>query len=326
MATRPKNIILRFIKSFVGRLFLVFILCVVIKAVFFDFFFIPSASMENTLYPGDYVLVNKLSVGSRLPKNLSEVPWLSVFARTENTSSVGFSRNFRLPNFSKIKRGDVMVFNHPQDANEYMVKRCISLPGDTLTIEDTLIRVGNVPISNPKDAKMKYVVVFREGYDYKTFLSKYDITLPDDWYDRKQNSKEVFLSGDQVRQMEADRAILMVQREKTEGLVSAVSNLVIPFKGMKIKIDSINLKRYSHILTTYEAYFSKKYFALNGSVKSDSFTFKNNYYFMMGDNRDQSLDSRQWGLLPEFCIVGKASYVLFSTSKIAKGRFLKAIQ
>jgi signal peptidase I len=102
------------------------LLALVLRLFVFSSFKIPTPSMEPAIIPGDYILVNKLAYGARIPKNLKFMKG-------------GEFETFRVKGFSKVKRNDVIVFNFPYtdwgklgwDLNVYYVKRCVALPGDT---------------------------------------------------------------------------------------------------------------------------------------------------------------------------------------------------
>lgn len=93
--------------------------------------------------------------------------------------------------------------------------------------------------------------------------------------------------------------------------------IVIPFKGEKVTLTSKDWHLYDNIVTRYEHNTVTKNgntFIINGK-KTDKYTIKQNYYFMMGDNRDNSEDSRYWGFVPQDHILGKAFIVYFSWDK-----------
>jgi signal peptidase I len=106
--------------------------------------------------------------------------------------------------------------------------------------------------------------------------------------------------------------------------------LVIPKKGLKISLNKESYILYRQIINQFEKVaFTRKdsLFYLNGELKTD-YTFKNNYYFMLGDNRHDSNDSRYWGFVPEECIIGRATLILFSNGEdgFRWGRMFRVIR
>ncbi len=126
----------------------VFIAAIVVRVFFIEIYAIPSGSMEDTVMPGDKVLVNKLAYGPKLPVSPYDIPWVNLvwFLKadaTANPDSVYWDYH-RLWGLSSIRRGDVMVFSHPLwgGRNNFYIKRCMALPGETLEIKNGRIKIN----------------------------------------------------------------------------------------------------------------------------------------------------------------------------------------
>ena len=234
----------------------VILFAVWMRVFVFEIFVVPSSSMENTIVPGDKLIVSKLAYGPGLPRSPFEIPWINLFfylaPQTRRLSGSPWWDYHRLSGYSQYKNGDIMIFKHPV-TGDIFIKRCIALPGDTLQI-----RTGKIFINS------------------KTFEEK--------------------------------------TTAKTMSLVSLGPN-VLPQKGATITLDSISFRLYKSMINKIEKnrkLTSKegKYFL--GEKEITRYSFYDDYFFMMGDNRNDSNDSRFWGPVPEENIVGKAAFVLFS--------------
>lgn len=322
------------------RFLATFLLCILIRIFVFEVFNINSGSMENSIIPGDYIYVSKLYYGSRLPKNISEVPWLNLisYILSKREMSVGeYEKNYRVNGYSNIKHGDILVFNVPYEEDDYFVKRCVGLPGDNIQVTDTAVIINRCFADNPARSKLKYTVYFKSNSNGTKVLDSLGIKFDNDWYLRKQPFKEVYLMPKQKRFLEHNEMISAIVRSNKDSSFSDMDSIekkafgmgklkdslsmLIPFKGLKISLDSNVYKLYVVLINTYEkagiSYISGKFYDKH-SLKIDHYIFKYNYFFMMGDNRDNSVDSRTWGLMPEYCIVGKAEFVLFSSSSFKR--------
>lgn len=235
---------------------------------------IPTGSMEDTILVGDFVLVNKFIYGSSSPKY---IPFTEI--------ELPF---FRLPAFKEPQATDIVVFEYPGDRDQLVpnelgvnyVKRCIGTPGDTVQIIDKVVFVNGKEFWRPPFIKY-----------YKGRWGNYLKPVP-----KGVAEPRIFPKG-------------MPWNEDNYG------PLVIPRKGQTIPLNTYNVEQWRTII---DREHEEKVVAIKNGVVTikdipvSSYTFKKDYYFMMGDNRDDSLDSRFWGLVPRDLVVGQAFITLFS--------------
>ena len=201
------------------------LLSLVVRAVVVEAFKIPSGSMERTLLVGDYLLVNKLAYGA-------EVPFTHA----------------RLPKLADVRRGDVIVFQFPQDPEKHFVKRVVGVAGDTVAMRDGRLRVNGVEPSE------RYV---QQGPDVGDAGAEQ--------FGWQRGHLAAAPSGDRYLPSRHTWGPLLVPR--------------------------------GHV-------------------------------FVLGDNRDNSLDSRYWGFVPDTLIRGRPLFVYFSydADSAATGPWLSRIR
>lgn len=314
----------------------VFILAIVFRVFFIEIFSIPSGSMEDTLIPGDKVMVNKLAYGPKLPASPYEIPWLNLVwylrAKADVNLDSAYWKYRRLNGFGNIKRNDVMVFIHPlwSGRNNFFIKRCVALPGDTLEIQNGNVNVNGQLLPEPGQVKRLYRVwpgnprlFYRIADSLKINNQGMHLTRESD------QSVKLLLTTKQKEQLLKPDLIDSIRAEICPGnpdhwvypkdsifiwTIDHFGPLIIPFKGMNIRLNHSTWLLYKRTIDRLEQEKQEErngFYYLNG-ILTDHYAFQHDYYFMLGDNRNNSIDSRYWGFVPEENIVGKASLVLFS--------------
>jgi signal peptidase I len=310
----------------------------IIRWLFLEAFTIPTASMEKSLLVGDFLFVSKVHYGARTPKTPLQLPLThQTIWGTKIPSYLDWIQlpQVRIPGFSKIKRDDVVVFNyppefeHPVDLKTNYIKRCIGVPGDVVEITDTRVFVNGEAFGNPPKMQFRYYIFTDEIINERVF-KKYDIS---EFY-RSQGGYYVMTRPETAEELKSLPFVKdVILTKNTEEQVNPriypdasvftwnedfFGPLEVPSKGQTIEVNKENLSKYGDIIRYYEGNneveIKDGILILEGS-HVNSYTFKQNYYFMMGDNRHNSEDSRFWGFVPEDHVVGKALFIWLSIDK-----------
>lgn len=335
----------------------------IIRWLFFSAFVIPTPSMENSLLVGDFLFVSRLHYGTATPITPLQVPLShQKIWGTNIPSYLDWIQlpQFRLPGFTEIKRGDVVVFNlpvehpklyqkygrvlpdltpHPTDLRSNYIKRCMGAPGDQVSIKNGQVYVNGKATVNPAGMQEEYFVrtngsvnemnVFKKNgitdYSQYTETFKDTITGNDVFGYLVKTTKEnidIIKRYDFVKGLES---IHMSVGLKEPDLFPAselhhwnkdqYGPILVPKKGLTVKLTPESIALYADIIQYFDHHENAKIegniVTLDGKVISE-YTFQQDYYFMMGDNRHNSADSRYWGFVPNDHIVGKAVFVWMS--------------
>lgn len=369
-----------------------------LSTFFVQNFGIPSSSLEKTLLIGDYLFVDKLTFGPRMPMTPLAMPL------THNTM-LGGKKSYcdkphfeyrRLKGFRNVERMDLVVFNFPAgdtvalqmpnpdyytlckmygrdrvnsdeaffgkvvarpvDRRDHYVKRCVGLPGDTLQIRDNQIYINGKAEKNPLKMQLDYWVqtdgtgLSAELLD-QLGINNRDVQVlgsGDETAHACQELQIAPLAGGgygllyhipltaemrTVLQKEPYVKALVVEKDPNNMVYPLDRNMgwtrddygpiYIPRKGATIALTPENVAIYARCIHAYEGHdltVNADGSVLIDGVAAKNYTFGQDYYWMMGDNRHMSADSRYWGFVPEDHIVGRPAFIWLSLNN-EKGLF-----
>jgi len=228
---------------------------------------------------------------------------------------------------------DYTVISRPVDKRENYIKRCVGIPGDTVRVIASQLYVNGSPLgdipgreyiyfietSSPiSRAAMEDMGIARDDISYDAGSGTYILPLTDAAAERVRGMRNV-LSVQKYEQRESSGMIF--PNDASYGWTEDYFGpLWVPSRGATVALTAENLPLYRRIIEVYEGNELTQQgddIYINGR-RADSYTFAMDYYFMMGDNRHNSADSRFWGFVPEDHIVGKASFVWLSLDKDKK--------
>ena len=221
----------------------------------------------------------------------------------------------------------------PSDKKDHYVKRCVATPGDMLQVIDGLVYINGQQQEVYSGIQLTYKVVTAGGKINQKFFEKLGVNASELFFDPALPGYPAMpLTAAMLPQVKALDIVQSVEanldREPAEAELFPFTAtgwsrdyygpIWIPQKGQSVEINEETLPLYSRIIKDYEGG------DIQAALREGSYTFRQDYYFMMGDNRHNSLDSRYWGFVPEDHIVGRPIVIWLSTD--ASKKFPKNIR
>ena len=284
-----------------------------VKVTVLEAYIVPTGSMENTIMTGDFLIGSRFVFGMRTPD------WIGI-----PYTDIGFFIPYiKFPEFKIPTTGDVLIFKYPRDKYVKYVKRCVAGPGDTLLVQEKKLYVNGVEVPMWKNGK--YLTAPMQ----KNFRQS-DIFLSSETNINKDNIGPIYVpkSGDVFQIHEETNWRFLLPIILMEGHTATLKSNEVEYEFTLQ--DPNELFRRKGKEDVYENYFPKgplltpwskaiknedfQFLVIGGIPASEWTEYKvsQNYYWAMGDNRDNSLDSRYWGYIPENNILGEALFTYFS--------------
>ncbi|MFY0606900.1 MAG: signal peptidase I [Cyclobacteriaceae bacterium] len=332
-----------------------------IRWIFMEAYVIPTPSMERSLLVGDFLFVSKINYGPRTPKTPLQIPL--THAKIWGTEIPSYIEafelpQFRLPSLGKVERNDVVVFNYPVndmynrrsdggyfplDLKTHYIKRCVAVPEDVIEVRQGEVYINGERGTDPEMMQHKYFIetdqVIRDRVFANYNIWEYGQSATADGKkgyialttaeDAKQMALLDFVKSAEPVFMSKERAEPRIFPNTGTFPWNAdnFGPLLIPGRGVKVEMTQENVDKYGSTILDYEGLedvlINEGQLIIDGEAVSE-YTFTKDYYFMMGDNRHNSEDSRYWGFVPEDNIVGEASFIWMSMDE--KGSFLGKIR
>ena len=283
------------------------IIAFLLKATLVEAYIVPTGSMENTIMTGDFLIGSRFVYGMRTPD------WVGI-----PYTDVGFDVPYIVfPKFREAEQGDIIIFKYPRDTHQKYVKRCIALPGDTLEIRSRRVYVNNREYIKPENGKFQSRMNSENWSNPMIFLGNKG---------NKDHFKPIRIpkEGDVITVNPTNAQLLLHLMVLDGHEVKIVNGSKEYFFTMTDPENLLRRKKNHSFLDYYYPIGDKinpwmqnlpsgELFIDDQSINNiSSYTVKQDYFWAMGDNRDDSYDSRFWGFVPRKYLLGEALFVYMS--------------
>lgn len=299
-----------------------------IRGYIIEAYRIPTTSMERTLLAGDFVIVSKLHYGPRLPQSIG-IPFTDLYIPGVKLPSG------RIPGFSEPRRGDVIVFNFPVEdgpigRKTHYIKRIVGMPGDSLEIVDKLPHANGRPMPLMPEMQQKWLAIrkstARFPIDRLESKGVVDVGRVGSQLDGVSFQSTVALAREVGlwKEIESIQPLVIPSAApRSQEIFPAGSKfgrdnygpVYVPAKGDVLHLTRDNLPQYRDVIERFEGH--ELTYGRGGIIRIDGrvttrYVVEQDYFFVLGDNRDSSYDSRFWGFVPWDHVVGRATTIYFS--------------
>ncbi len=327
------------LKEWIRAFLVALVLLVLFRFFVFDITSISDSSMQSTFLAGDVVLVNKYNYGARMPLRIVPQFIVNAFFTTDSLPLIKQLPYWRFASNRDFQHHDLISFNtpvqhfRPIDQRPKQIRRLVALPGEQIEIHKSKVFINGAKFYESSTIQRNYEVITKNPDRIESLIHLFAIR---EGGRVKKTDRFIFPftqnEVDSIRLFEGVKRVNPYRAGASDGLPIVMGKksekwtaddfgpVVVPYKGMKINLDSKNPDRYLYHLLHHER---RKFIFRNDSVfwngvHIKEYEFTMDYYFVLGDNRHNTSDSRMWGFVPENHIVGRISAIVFSFNKMAK--------
>lgn len=305
-----------------GKVILVTLLIVFLARCFLiESFSVSSPQMESAISQNDKVLIDKTAYGIRLPVTVLSIPFtfdnIGGFKSYSSSLKLPYKRIFE----RKAGLNDIVLFNNPietdkpLDKRSLILSRIVGLPGDSMEVREGMTMINGQRYTASPDMIESYKIKIPHNYDLDNIIEQHHIRIGEQAEEQDTlvlslNKYDAFL----LKEFLPDTVSLIPVKNDT----IQTYKFTIPAKDKSIAITEDNFSYYKQIISwennNSDVIFDNGMLIIDG-IRQGIYSFKDDYYWVLSDNVDKSLDSRHLGFIPFSSIIGKARFIWYSKEK-----------